>query len=211
MIDDVLRRMLPPWVAVHTLAYDEREGSDDGGRPLPPEVARAVPRRRAEFAAGRRCARAALHAAGGPADADIAIGPLRAPVWPAGFVGSITHAAGIAAAAVAPASRTRALGIDIERIIGPGDVERLAPTLARPDELAVAPLTALFAAKEALFKALAPRVGRYFDFLDVAAVSATSLRLLVDLSAEFPAGTTFAARFAAVPENWMVAAVHLAC
>jgi enterobactin synthetase component D len=211
VIDDVLRRMLPPWVAVRTLAYDELGGSDDDGRPLPPEVARAMPKRRAEFAAGRRCARAALHAAGGPADADIAIGPLRAPVWPPGFVGSITHAAGIAAAAVAPASRSRALGIDLERIIGPGDVERLAPTLARPDELTLAPLTALFAAKEALFKALAPRVGRYFDFLDVAAVTPDTLRLLVDLTPEFPAGTELTARFATAGDHWMVAAVHLAC
>ena len=87
----------------------------------------------------------------------------------------------------------------------------MAPTLARPDELALAPLTALFAVKEALFKALAPRVGRYFDFLDAAAVTPASLRLLVDLSAEFPAGTTFDAHHAAVGDEWMVAVVHLAC
>lgn len=208
MLDDVLRRLLPPWVAVHVAAYDERAPA---AGELPPEVARAVPKRRAEFIAGRACARAALAAAGGDGGASIPIGPLRAPQWPPGFVGSITHAAGVAAAAVAPSSRTRALGIDLEVMPAPADV---AATVATPAELALAPLTALFACKEALFKALAPRVGRYFDFLDVAAIAGAGDRLtfrqLGDLSTEFPAGTLHEAAFAAAGDRWMVAAVHLA-
>jgi enterobactin synthetase component D len=212
VLDDVLRRLLPPWVAVHVVAFDERAPA--AGVALPPEIARAVPRRRAEFIAGRTCARAALAAAGGDPAHDLPIGPLRAPQWPAGFVGSITHAAGFAAAAVAPSSRSRGLGIDLERTLSPTDVERLAATLAHPGELALASLTALFAAKEALFKALAPHVGRYFDFLDVAAVAAAADRLTFlqrcDLSAEFPAGATHEARVATAGDAWLVAAVHLA-
>ena len=43
----------------------------------------------------------------------------RAPVWPDGVVGSITHAGNFAAAAVAWAADIAALGIDLEQIIDP--------------------------------------------------------------------------------------------
>jgi 4'-phosphopantetheinyl transferase EntD len=53
-------------------------------------VARAVPQRRAEFATARHCARNAL-AELEVAPAPILTGANREPVWPHGFVGSITH------------------------------------------------------------------------------------------------------------------------
>jgi 4'-phosphopantetheinyl transferase EntD len=64
-------------------------------------VAGVSPRRRAEFATGRGCAHAALSRCGfGPApllpDAD------RAPCWPQGAVGSITHTVDYALAVAAP-------------------------------------------------------------------------------------------------------------
>ena len=66
-------------------------------------LARAVQKRRREFATGRHCARSALGALGvGPAP--ILPGQAGAPQWPSGIVGSITHCAGYRAAAVARAS-----------------------------------------------------------------------------------------------------------
>jgi 4'-phosphopantetheinyl transferase EntD len=67
-----------------------------------------------EFAAGRACARQAL-ASLGAANATVGKGASREPVWPAGFVGSISHTLEYCAAAVASDDRFVALGIDIER------------------------------------------------------------------------------------------------
>src|SRR5690606_10927778 len=60
----------------------------------------AVPgasKRQCEYLAGRLCARHALHRLTGQADVP-AVGEDRAPHWPAGVVGSITHSQGQAAA-----------------------------------------------------------------------------------------------------------------
>jgi 4'-phosphopantetheinyl transferase EntD len=56
-------------------------------------MARATPARRCESAPGRRCAREALAILGGPRVAILA-GHFRDPVWPFGYVGSITHCQG---------------------------------------------------------------------------------------------------------------------
>ncbi len=76
-------------------------------------VARAVPKRRTEFQAGRQAARAAL-AALGVAPAVIPMGEDRAPVWPDGFTGSISHSDSYAAAIAAPCPPASALGLDME-------------------------------------------------------------------------------------------------
>src|SRR5258707_403796 len=77
------------------------------------QIAAAVPSRRREFATGRMLARRALRAIGGPEIALIS-GTDRAPRWPDGFVGSITHTASRAAAAVARLEDFAGIGIDIE-------------------------------------------------------------------------------------------------
>lgn len=63
-------------------------------------ISRAIPSRRAEFQAGRHAAKTALIKAGAvhpglPMDTD------RAPIWPTGFTGSITHSNGLALAGAA--------------------------------------------------------------------------------------------------------------
>jgi 4'-phosphopantetheinyl transferase EntD len=73
----------------------------------------AEPRRRAEFAAGRSCARAALGRLGVPAG-PILPGPAGQPQWPTGITGSITHCAGYQACAVARTTDVAAIGIDAE-------------------------------------------------------------------------------------------------
>jgi 4'-phosphopantetheinyl transferase EntD len=134
---------------------------------LPPEdraVARAVEKRREEFARGRACARAALQALGkGPVP--IGVGPGRQPIWPEGFVGSITHGAGIVAAAVANIEELSALGID---------VESLEPLSSSVQSMVVQPEDRLgdpgkegkivFSAKESVFKALYPICGLWMEF-----------------------------------------------
>ena len=73
----------------------------------------AVKQRRCEFASGRRCARAALDRVGGP-HISIPVGARRNPVWPLGFVGSISHSQDLCCAIAARRSDFASLGIDVE-------------------------------------------------------------------------------------------------
>jgi 4'-phosphopantetheinyl transferase EntD len=144
---------------------------------LPEEAAclgRAVAKRRQEFAAGRQCARRALREFG-VVDVPLRVGADREPLWPQGFVGSITHTAGICAAVVASQQRFRALGVDVEIV---GDVgAELWPSIcvaSETDWLASLPqlerapaVTLIFAAKEAFYKAQFPLVRERLHFHDI--------------------------------------------
>ena len=65
--------------------------ADQLGLALPVTLDKAVQKRKAEFLAGRYCARAALAQLDGSLAVNIGIGANREPLWPPGFVGSITH------------------------------------------------------------------------------------------------------------------------
>lgn len=127
-------------------------------------VSRAVPKRVAEYAAGRRAARSAL-AEIGYHDITLPMGEDRAPIWPEGVAGSITHDAGIALAAVATADCAQSIGIDLTeaRPLPEGVRDQI---LRHPKEAVLDELEArsVFAAKECLFKALSPAVGFVFGF-----------------------------------------------
>ncbi|CAG0939179.1 4'-phosphopantetheinyl transferase Npt [Gammaproteobacteria bacterium] len=152
---------------------------EDGEILFPEEAAAAAgfaPARLAEFRLGRACARRALRSLGLPPVA-VAVGARREPCWPAGIVGSISHAGGLAVAAAARSSMLAALGLDIEaaEALDPG----LIATVCRPEETRRLPANAtaaaaeallLFSAKEAVYKALWPLVRRFIDFQDVAII-----------------------------------------
>ena len=137
-------------------------------------VARAVPARAQEFAAGRACARNALSAIG----MDPVALPVRAdrrPVWPAGVRGSISHTPGLCVAVVAPASRVAAVGIDVERLdrlrenLWPQVLtsRELAFLHRQPGHLKTSAATLMFSAKEAFFKCQFELTSRGLEFLDV--------------------------------------------
>jgi 4'-phosphopantetheinyl transferase EntD len=142
---------------------------------LPPEaLIRAVPRRLSEFAAGRRAARAAMAKLGLPAMA-VPHGPDRAPVWPAGVAGSISHTKGLCVAIVGRAHVWAGLGLDIEPDHGLdvalwSDILRPSET-ARIDDLPPgsqgSAAMAVFLAKEAAYKAQYPISRTLFAFQDV--------------------------------------------
>lgn len=73
----------------------------------------AVEKRRREFAAGRAAAHRAMQDLG-RAPCPIVIAKSRAPIWPKGLTGSITHTHSCALAAVASTLTRRAIGIDVE-------------------------------------------------------------------------------------------------
>lgn len=137
-------------------------------------IARAVPKRVSEFAAGRLCARRAL-AEFGIADFPLRMASDRAPVWPDSMVGSITHTRGCCVAVVAERRRFASLGLDLEVA---GDVKRrlwehicvpaeLAwldslPTRARSSSAAL-----VFSAKEAFYKCQYPLTAEPLRFSDL--------------------------------------------
>ncbi|MFE6037800.1 4'-phosphopantetheinyl transferase [Streptomyces sp. NPDC056452] len=138
-------------------------------------VADSVEARRREFATVRHCARQALARLGGHRPGPLVPGRGGAPRWPAGVVGSMTHTAGFRAAAVARSDDLIALGIDAEPHIPLGPDVRAAVTLPEEREkLALLdsahPGTAwdriLFSAKESVYKAWYPVVGRMLRFED---------------------------------------------
>ncbi|WP_416369033.1 4'-phosphopantetheinyl transferase family protein [Tritonibacter mobilis] len=129
----------------------------------------AVEKRRREFAAGRASAHQAMRALDQPC-APILIGPKRAPLWPEGLTGSITHCASCAMAAVGFTRDFTGIGVDVEEdtplsrdlwdsIASPAEQTWIA---AQPDPGQAGKL--LFSAKEAAYKAQYSRSERFFGF-----------------------------------------------
>jgi enterobactin synthetase component D len=140
------------------------------GLPLPPGLANAAPKRKAEHFAGRYLCKELLVAQGLPFT--VPVGHSRAPVWPAGWTGSITHIAGMAISCLSRQADVALLGIDVENWINPGIADDIAHAVIDQDERQLLAnswpfsesLSLVFSAKESFFKAAFPLVGRYFDF-----------------------------------------------
>ena len=189
----MIAEILPPAAASAESTGTERGDLASGPGLFPAEeavVRTAGPRRRAEFTAGRRCAREALARLGLPA-APVPTGRAGEPLWPAGVTGSITHCAGYLACAVAHVTDVAAIGIDAEPDDGlpAGLIESLATGAERAwlaGQEAAAPMVhwdrLLFSAKEAAAKLWYPLTGRWPQFRQVAVFPA--------------AGGTFSARVA---------------
>ncbi|MEP2639453.1 4'-phosphopantetheinyl transferase superfamily protein [Roseobacter sp.] len=134
---------------------------------LPADLNAAVPKRRGEFLAGRLCATLALRDAGCAG----AVGRAgRAPVWPHGWAGSISHAGDLAMAVV---SKNHArVGVDCEAVFCDDVMQQVADVVLHPAEYAARPndmglrhfATLAFSAKEAAFKALSADLPDIPDF-----------------------------------------------
>ncbi len=159
------------------VAAAELRSSGDALLLLPEEaasVSNAVPKRIQEFTAGRLCVRRAL-AVHGITDFPIRAAGDRQPVWPEFLIGSITHTAGLCAAAVAARAHVIALGLDSEVV---GAVKRhLWPSICAAAELAwvdalhpeeqAKAVAMIFSAKEAFYKCQYPLAGEKLNFHDV--------------------------------------------
>lgn len=163
--------------AAAATAETRDDGPGGGGELFAAEeamIAKAVEKRRREFAGGRGCAHRALERLGatpGP----ILGGKRGEPIWPPGVVGSITHCKGYRGSAVARRTDLVAIGIDAEPHAPLP--EGLIADVARPEERGpLAELTRaepgvhwdrlLFSAKEAVYKAWYPLTERWLGFED---------------------------------------------
>ncbi len=127
-----------------------------------------------EFAAGRAAARRAMRALG-QIERPVPRGTDRAPIWPSGLTGAITHTRTDCLAAVTDDPSLAGLGLDLEPAT-PLDPELLSE-ICTPAELGwldtVVPsrraylAKLVFCAKEAVFKAQYPISQQMLDFHDV--------------------------------------------
>jgi enterobactin synthetase component D len=165
----------PDWVGFAVSTEKDLAGyrlSSEEARLLGP---RAVEKRKKEFLLGRAACHTALRRVGIRSPPPILKGPHNEPIWPHGYVGALTHASEIAICAVASAHRTMGIGVDIEdlRTEVPDDVYRLVCTgeelkwlLSADQPERTKRFKMIFSAKEAVFKALFPRVCTYIHFHD---------------------------------------------
>ncbi len=160
-------------------------------------VARAVPARRREFAAGRAAARRAMDELGLP-PAPVLMGADRAPVWPDDIIGSISHCRTCCLAAVARRGDVQALGLDVEDDTPLED--DLIASICTPSErawLSTQPRSragqwakVMFSAKEAAYKCQYMLTRRLFGF--------DGLEIALD-----PAAGRFEVRFTATVAPFM--------
>lgn len=197
--------MLP----IHLLRFDQAQFEPgqfaQHGLICPPDIARSVPHRQAEFFFGRLAARQALRGAGWHG-AQVGRGKHRQPVWPAGAVGAISHDQGLAAACAVSARALHSVGIDIAsvpdaaaaaaletQVLSAAELRLLRDHGTRPYRVLLA---IAFSAKESFYKAMSPVVGRYFGFdalrIEQVDTAAGRLRytLLQTLAPAWPAGQT---------------------
>lgn len=155
-------------VAVGPDDYDVRALSPEEQALIHP---RAIASRRRHFVLGRIAAKRALSELGAPTE-PVLRGAHREPLWPVGIVGSITHARGHAVAAAALSEDCGGIGLDMEHRSRFFDelVDQVAcgPERAwihdQPDADRPSRVLEVFSAKESIYKAFFPRVGRYFGF-----------------------------------------------
>lgn len=170
-------------------------------------MARMSPVRRRAFAAGRVAAHEAMTQLDHPVR-PVLMMPDRAPLWPEGLTGSISHSQSCCIAALGKTTRFRSLGVDVEEDT---DLESdLVPTICTQAEMAW--LSAqprnragllgklIFSAKECAYKCQYPLSKTLFGFdmfnvtpdLDIGRFEATFLQ---DVP-QFSAGTRLRGRFA---------------
>lgn len=212
-----LKSLLPVHVAYAELS------EDSASEPLFAEeeayVARAVDKRKREFALGRTCARRALGLLGIEAQPLIAQAN-RAVRWPAEAWGSVTHTEGFCAAAAALRTQVRGLGIDAE---GRARVqEKLWSHIATPREIAwfrgaasereaAERATLVFSAKEAFYKAQfcvsETFVGFHEVELDVMGAGSFVVTVVQDIAQSFAAGARFEGRYVQLRDHVITALV----
>lgn len=176
------------------------------------ELVQGAARTRVEqFTAGRVCSRIALGRLGVAATTPIPRGEDRAPIWPAGFIGSISHTDSWCAAAVARSESVRSIGIDLEssaplkqalwrRVCTPKERDWL-------QELSAPGLTGkiVFSAKEAVYKCQYPISSQFLGFHAVEVeLGEDSFRAVFQQEAgEFQVGDVITGRY--VVEEGLVA------
>lgn len=180
---------------------------------LPANLNKAINKRKAEYLAGRLCAKEALkklNYQGYPTT-----NKDKGPNWPESICGSITHSHNIAAAVVASKQNWQSIGIDIEQLLNTKRSERLLSTVTNNKEQQLILTdtdiglftTLAFSIKESLFKALYPITNTRFYFehaeiIDWSKTGKVRLKLLIELSKEWHEGKEITGQFC-IKDNYL--------
>lgn len=173
-----------------------------------------LPQRRAQYFAGRLCTTRALISLGAK-DTQVATSAERAPIWPQGVVGSISHSNDYAIAMTGEAKLFNYIGVDIEirqekifnelasEFTSPGEQSYLS-SLMMDYDLA---LLITFSAKESLFKALWPQLRFFFGFASARIIKIDdrdltfTLQLTCTLSQSICSGMLFEGQYYLMDNN----------
>jgi enterobactin synthetase component D len=144
----------------------------DYGIEFPASLDAAVDKRKSDFLAGRALVFCAFDQLKLPKK-NISIGHKRAPIWPEGMSGSISHTRQHCACIVTTRPNT-AVGIDIEPLLKPNGLKSVRRIAMTPNDANIVAsnlkfstqqlYTLIFSAKETLYKALFPTVQAFFGF-----------------------------------------------
>ncbi len=199
----------PPWSVNGASAFavllsgpQERAGADEQwAAPLPEGLRNAREPRVVTFLAGRYCAEQALRAAGVTGRVVVRFGADREPIWPDGYVGSITHTAKWAGAVVARRNGLVGIGIDTEELLSAAQADDVRQTVA-PEYDAInfvgldadggrdtSVISCLFSAKESIYKCLHPLVREFFEFSDVSVTKVDRMSGIIHTVLNRPLGT----------------------
>jgi len=134
---------------------------------------KAAINRQEEFIAGRACVALGLRELGSDGQI-IKRAEDRSPLWPSGYIGSITHTKDLALASVYKDDLFKSVGIDCEVLIDQERFDNIKKLITRDEDLVLLKgedptrlkmvQTLLFSAKEALYKAINPLCGVFFGF-----------------------------------------------
>jgi enterobactin synthetase component D len=175
---------------------------------FPDRLRSAVESRRAEYLAGRVLAKATLSCLG-MTEVNVSSGNDRAPIWPIGAIGTISHSHGRCAVLASTDQNVR-VGIDVERLAEGDARAAILNTCVSKEERRLINgqkayslsqvVTLVFSAKETLYKMLYPMVRAYFGF-EAATIreepTGTSLGLYLtqDLQGGLRSGSAFDIQF----------------
>ncbi len=214
----MLDQIFPATVKSMYVRHDQLSGE------LYPEEAdlirQAHPKRQREFTAGRLAARQLL------SEFDVSAFPLlrdqrRAPVWPAGLCGSISHSHVMCAAAVASRSDHSSIGLDIEQLvpISDGAMARIATAAELASLQSLSPedqrlhRMLIFSAKECGYKSQYPLTGEWINFhdatVDIDITSNTfTITFVRAIGSAIAQGSRLLGRFA-IDSNYVLTGIHL--
>ncbi|MEM9101112.1 MAG: 4'-phosphopantetheinyl transferase superfamily protein [Pseudomonadota bacterium] len=162
--------------------------------PLPQQISQSVKKRQAEFLAGRVAAGEALaNTDSSLTDCHVTTAKHRAPSWPAGFTGSISHTSRVALAIVSDLKAVSSVGIDIEDNLDDELSAQISCQIHNKEEQKLLTnlgltsshaTTLIYSAKESLFKALYQYVNDYFGFECARVVDADLNKQILQLELE---------------------------
>jgi enterobactin synthetase component D len=137
---------------------------------VPEQLQNATKKRKLEYLAGRYIATKLLIESGYQGEIIIGMDSDRSPIWPDGWIGSISHTKNLVSAAVASKKHLLGLGIDSEIIMTSNRSEQVWKRVLTGSELSkeLTPewITLVFSAKESIYKCIRPLCGQFFGFSD---------------------------------------------